>query len=97
MVISSCATGQYRKRRTQVGVDGVHVCVVALAGHLVAGAVAVGEQGRGVVGGEGEEQHGGWAGHPSELRDSPRQRQHPRPDHGRDNVRARRPHRAFTS
>ena len=82
--------------RTEVGVDGVHVGVVALAGGGVAGAVAVGEQRGGVVGDEREEQHDGGAGHPAELRDGPRQRQHPGPDHRRDDVRARRPHRPCT-
>jgi len=81
--------------RTEIGVNRVHVGVVALAGARVAGAVAVGEQRRRVVGDEGEEQHDSGAGHPAELRDGPRQRQHPGPYHGRDNVRARRPHRPF--
>jgi len=81
--------------RTEVGVNRVHVGVVALAGAGVAGAVAVGEQRRRVVGDEGEEQHDGGAGHPAELRDGPRQRQHAGTYHGGDNVRARRPHRAF--
>ena len=37
--------------------DSVHVTVVAFSGDGVAGAVAVGEKGRGVVSNEGEQQH----------------------------------------
>jgi hypothetical protein len=79
--------------RTEVRVDGVHVGVVPLAGAGVAGAVAVCEQRRGVVGDEREEQHDDGSGHPAELRDGPPQREHPGADHRRDDVRARRPHR----
>ena len=78
----------------EVGPDGVHVGVVALASVRVAGAVALGEQRGGVVGDEGEEQHGGGAGHPAELRDGPGQGEHAGADHGGDDVRARRPERA---
>jgi hypothetical protein len=79
--------------RTEVRVDGVHVGVVPLAGAGVAGAIAVCEQRRGVVGDEREEQHDDGSGHPAELRDGPPQREHPGADHRRDDVRARRPHR----
>ncbi|BAT16152.1 Os12g0181701, partial [Oryza sativa Japonica Group] len=78
----------------EVGAHGVHVGVVALAGGRVAGAVALGEEGGGVVDDEGEEEHHGGAGHPAQLRDRPRQRQHAGADDGGDDVRARRPERA---
>ena len=54
--------------------------------------VAVGEE-RGLQRRDGrEDEHGAGAGHPPELRDAPRQRQHAGPDHRRDHVRRRRPH-----
>lgn len=66
----------------------VHVRVVAFSGGGIAGAVAVGEEGGGVVDHEGEQDHDGGAGDPPELRDGPRQRKHAGPDHRRDDVRA---------
>ena len=78
---------------TEVGLDGVGVGVVALAGGRVADAVAVGEEAAGVEGDGGEEEEGDGASHPPQLRHRPRQRQHAGPDHRRDYVRRRRPHR----
>uniref|UniRef100_A0A0A9DCU4 Uncharacterized protein n=1 Tax=Arundo donax TaxID=35708 RepID=A0A0A9DCU4_ARUDO len=70
--------------------DGLSVGVVALAVDGVGCAVAVGEEAGAEPGddGEGQQHHG--ADHPPQLRDRPRQRQHTRPDHRRDDVRARR-------
>uniref|UniRef100_A0A8R7U400 Uncharacterized protein n=1 Tax=Triticum urartu TaxID=4572 RepID=A0A8R7U400_TRIUA len=78
----------------EVGADGVHVGVVALAGLRVAGAVALGEERGGVVDDEREQEHDGGARHPAELGDGPRQREDARADDGGDDVGARRPHRA---
>ena len=71
---------------------GLRVRVVALPG--VAAAVALGEQRGGVVADAGEEQHHGGARRPAQLRHRPRQGQDAGADHRRDDVRARRPHRA---
>jgi hypothetical protein len=78
----------------QVGLDGLGVGVVALAGDGVADAVAVGEEAAGVQGDGGEQHQGHRARHPPQLRHRPRQRQHAGPDHRRDDVRRRRPHRS---
>jgi hypothetical protein len=78
----------------EVGAHGVHVGVVALARLRVARAVALGEQRGGVVCDEGEEEHGGGAGDPAQLRDRPGEREHPGADDGGDDVRAGRPERA---
>jgi len=81
---------QQEQQRTQVCPDGLAVGVVSLAVDGVGRAVAVGEEAGAEPGdaGEGQQHHG--ADHPPQLRDRPRQRQHPRPDHRRDDVRARR-------
>ncbi|BAT16235.1 Os12g0195183, partial [Oryza sativa Japonica Group] len=76
------------------GADGADVGVVAGAGLLVAGAVALGLERGGEVGDAAEHHHHGGPADPPELRRRPRQRQHPGPDHGGDDVRARRPERA---
>ena len=71
-----------------MGAHDVHVGIVAgpLDGARV--AIGVGEEGGGVVGDEGEGHEHGGAHDPSELRDGPREREHPRPDDGRYDVRA---------
>jgi hypothetical protein len=61
---------------TKVGLDGLRVGVVTLAGDGVADAVAVSEEAAGVEGDGGEEHQGQRPGHPPELRHGPCQREH---------------------
>ena len=87
-------TAEHDLGAAEVGADGVHVGVVAFARLRVARAVALGEQRGRVVGDEGEEEHGGRAGDPAELRDGPGQGEHAGADDSGDDVGAGRPERA---
>ncbi|BAS96890.1 Os06g0228825 [Oryza sativa Japonica Group] len=88
---------QNRVVATKVGADGGDVLAMdgaAAEVKRVVVAVAVGEEGRGVVGDDGEGDDDGGAGDPPELGEGPRHRQDAGPDQERDDVRRRRPHRA---
>lgn len=82
---------------TEVGLNGVHVGVVALAVVGVAGPVTRGQKDGGVIRDESEQQHHGGAGHPPQLPHRPRQRQYSRPNHRCNNMSTRRPHRPCKS
>lgn len=71
---------------TQISLDCIHIGVVAISGAGIAGAVAVGEERRGVVSDKGEKKHNSRASNPPELTDRPSQGQDTGADHRSNDV-----------